>query len=115
MTPWEYMQRANGIFIVEKFEDGSVTAVKLNDLLRDGNKARRVEFRNGASLLAQAGAWGQSLSFEAGALIDVATSDTVSFHMANVVPRPSTELAEDYERALAILFSPSGLRGSFGI
>lgn len=115
MTAWEYIQSANGIFVVERFESDTVTAVKLNDLLRDGNKARRVEFRNGASLLAQAGAWRQSLSFEAGALIEVATSDTVSFHMANVVPRPSTELADDYERALTILFPPSGLRGSFGI
>lgn len=115
MTPWEYMQRANGIFIVEKFVDDSVTALRLDELLREGTTARRVEFRNGASLLAQAEAWGQPLSFEAGSLIQIATRDTVSFHMANVVPHPGTGLAEEYERALAILFTPGGLRGSFGI
>lgn len=115
MTPQDYIRHANGVFVVEKFEHDSVTAVRLDDLLRDGTKARRVEFRNGASLLSQAKAWGQPLSFSAGAVVEVTTTDAVRFHMVNVVPQAGTKRESDYKRVLSLLFPPVGLTGTFGI
>jgi hypothetical protein len=115
ITPSEYIRHANGVFIVEKFEDDSVTAVKLDDLLRQGTKARKVEFRNGSSILAQAEAYGQPLNFEAGALIRVTTRDAIHIHIVNVIPHPGTEAEASYKHALALLFAPAGLAGSFGI
>jgi hypothetical protein len=115
ITPEEYIRQANGVFIVEKFEDDSVTAVKLDDLLRQGTKARKVEFRNGSSILAQAEAYGQPLNFEAGALVRVTTPDAIRIHIVNVIPRLGTEAEAEYKRALALLFAPAGLAGSFGI
>jgi hypothetical protein len=115
MTPQQYIQSANGVFIVERFEDDTVTTFRLADLLRDGIEARKVEFRNGASLLAQAEAYGEPISFDAGALIQVTTLDTVRFHVVNVVPRPGTKAEAEYTRALALIFKPKGLVGLFGI
>lgn len=115
ITPEEYIRHANGVFIVEKFEHDSLTAVKLDDLLRQGTKARKVEFRNGSSILAQADACGQPLNFEPGALIRVTTPDVIRIHIVNVIPHPGTEPEVEYKRALALLFAPAGLAGSFGI
>jgi hypothetical protein len=115
MTPKEYIESANGIFIVEKFEHDSLTAVKLDELLRQGTKARKVEFRNGSSILAQAEACGQPLNFEPGALIQVTTLDAINIHIVNVAPRPGTEAETAYKCLLALFFAPAGLVGSFGI
>ncbi|MGC1685263.1 MAG: hypothetical protein WA734_06560, partial [Candidatus Acidiferrales bacterium] len=69
----EYIERANGIFIVKRFEHDCVTVIKLADLLRDGTDARGIEFTNCASVMKHAEACGNPLSFSAGALLEVTT------------------------------------------